>query len=728
MNNSDLDFILDGLNPQQQIAVEHGDGPLLILAGAGSGKTKTLTHRIAYLVSNRGLSPHEILAVTFTNKAAGEMRERLAKLLNQSADNRSFMPWMGTFHSISVRILRQFGEQIKIPGNFVILDESDRLSLVKAAMRELHIVEKQFSPRTIASLISSAKNDCMTPDDYFKVAKMPLQQVAAEVYPRYERLRRDGKALDFDDLLLETVRLLNSVPQVKQRLQEKFKSILIDEYQDTNAAQYKIVRALVGPDRNICVVGDDWQSIYSWRGADFTNILNFERDFPGAKIVKLEQNYRSTKAILNAAHNVIVKNQHRTDKALWSDGAEGKPVQILQTGSETDEAETVARSIAAEFRVGARNYKDFAVLYRTNAQSRVLEEAFLRFGLPYKIVGGTRFYDRSEVKDLLAYLKIIYQPFDRSSFQRIVNVPRRSLGDTSVTRFMEWQASRGLSIVDGLLNVASCDTLTSRARNAFLKLGQNLQGLAEAAKTTPPDVLLEKIIDLFDYRDYLNDGSLSAESRLENVSELVGFAKTYADIGLTGFLEEVALVSSADVAVGDDAVVLMTLHAAKGLEFPVVFIVGMEDGIFPGARAEFDPAAMEEERRLCYVGMTRAREELILTFARSRLLYGSRQYNAPSRFLSDIDSDIMDQLGRSNFGFQSGNFLQETDSFSGGFGANTEPEYIPDEVDLSIGDKVEHQIFGVGTVDSIDGQIVAVNFGLGRVKKLNVGFAPLKRL
>ncbi len=728
MNNFDGDFILDGLNPQQRAAVEYGDGPLLILAGAGSGKTKTLTHRIAYLVSKHGISPHEILAVTFTNKAAGEMRERLAKLLNQSAENRGFMPWMGTFHSISVRILRQFGEQVKISNNFVILDESDRLSLVKAAMRELHIAEKQFSPRTIASLISSAKNDCMTPDDYFKVAKMPLQQVAAEVYPRYERLRRDGKALDFDDLLLETVKLLNKIPEIRQHLQEKFKSILIDEYQDANAAQYKIVRALVGPDRNICVVGDDWQSIYSWRGADFTNILNFERDFPGAKIVKLEQNYRSTKAILNAAHNVIIKNQHRTDKALWSDGEEGKPVQILQTGSETDEAETIARNIAAEFRVGARNYKDFAVLYRTNAQSRVLEEAFLRFGLPYKIVGGTRFYDRSEIKDLLAYLKIIYQPFDRSSFQRIVNVPRRSLGDTSVTRFMEWQSGRGLSIVDGLLNVSGCDVLTPRARNAFFKLGQDLQNLAEAAKTTPPDVLLEKVIELFDYRAYLNDGSLSAESRLENVSELVGFAKTYADIGLTGFLEEVALVSSADATVGDDAVVLMTLHAAKGLEFPVVFMVGMEDGIFPGARAEFEPAAMEEERRLCYVGMTRARQELILTFARSRLLYGSRQYNSPSRFLSDIDPDMMDQLGRASFGFMPGTFSQESDSFSSNFGSSSEPEYVPDEVDLSIGDKVEHQIFGVGTVEGIDGQIVAVDFGSGRVKKLNVGFAPLKRL
>ncbi len=716
MKNTDTDKILSELNTEQLAAVKHDKGPLLILAGAGSGKTKTLTHRIAYLIGQHKASTDEILAVTFTNKAAGEMRERLATLLGVAPANRAFMPWMGTFHSIAVRILRFYGEQIGLPRNFVILDESDRLSLIRTAMRELNIVDKQFNPRSLSGLISSAKNDMMSPDDYYKVARMPLQQVAAEVYPRYEKLRRAAKALDFDDLLLETVRLLREVPMVKDELTGRFKYVLIDEYQDTNKAQYQIIRALVGAEKNICAVGDDWQSIYSWRGADFTNILNFERDFPGAKIVKLEQNYRSTAAILNAAHNVIVKNSQRTDKELWTARQGGAPVEIVPTSSETHEAEIIAQKIAMELRIGERSPDDFAVLYRTNAQSRVIEEIFLRFGLNYKIVGGTRFYDRAEVKDLLAYARLIYQPFDRASFERIVNVPKRGLGDTSVGKFLVWQVARGLSIVDGLLNVDNCNAITPRARAAFLKLGHQLRDLAALSETAEPDALLTRIIDTFDYNDYLNDGTPSAESRLENVAELVGVAKTYNDLGLAGFLEEVALVSSADVTSGQ-ATTLMTLHAAKGLEFPVVFMVGMEEGIFPGSRAEFDPATMEEERRLCYVGMTRARSELILTFASSRLLYGSRQYNQPSRFLSDIDEQFMN---KTQFGL-------ESETFAPSFGPS-EVDFVPDNIELAINNQVKHKIFGVGTVLAIEGTVVTVDFGTGQPKKLNVAFAPLEKL
>lgn len=716
MKNTDTDKILSELNTEQLAAVKHDKGPLLILAGAGSGKTKTLTHRIAYLIGQHKASTDEILAVTFTNKAAGEMRERLATLLGVAPASRAFMPWMGTFHSIAVRILRFYGEQIGLPRNFVILDESDRLSLIRTAMRELNIVDKQFNPRSLSGLISSAKNDMMSPDDYYKVARMPLQQVAAEVYPRYEKLRRAAKALDFDDLLLETVRLLREVPMVKDKLTDRFKYVLIDEYQDTNKAQYQIIRALVGTEKNICAVGDDWQSIYSWRGADFTNILNFERDFPGAKIVKLEQNYRSTASILNAAHNVIVKNSQRTDKELWTAQQGGAPVEIVPTSSETHEAEIIAQKIAMELRIGERSPDDFAVLYRTNAQSRVIEEIFLRFGLNYKIVGGTRFYDRAEVKDLLAYARLIYQPFDRASFERIVNVPKRGLGDTSVGKFLVWQVARGLSIVDGLLNVDNCDAITPRARAAFLKLGHQLRDLAALSETAEPDALLTRIIDTFDYNDYLNDGTPSAESRLENVAELVGVAKTYNDLGLAGFLEEVALVSSADVTSGQ-ATTLMTLHAAKGLEFPVVFMVGMEEGIFPGSRAEFDPATMEEERRLCYVGMTRARSELILTFASSRLLYGSRQYNQPSRFLSDIDEQFMN---KTQFGF-------ESETFTPSFGPS-EVDFVPDDIELAIDNQVKHKIFGVGTVLAIEGTVVTVDFGTGQPKKLNVAFAPLEKL
>lgn len=715
MNKPDID-ILKGLNPHQLAAVEHDKGPLLILAGAGSGKTKTLTHRIAYLIDQNKASTGEILAVTFTNKAAGEMRERLASLLGVASENRSFMPWMGTFHSIAVRILRYYGEQNGLPRNFVILDETDRLSLVKTVMRELNIVDKQFNPRTIASLISTAKNDMLSPDEYYKIARMPLQQIAAEVYPRYEKLRRDTKSLDFDDLLLETVRLLHKVSAVRDQLVARFKYVLIDEYQDTNKSQYQIIRLLTGKDQNICAVGDDWQSIYSWRGADFTNILNFERDFPGAKIIKLEQNYRSTAAILNAAHNVIVKNSQRTDKQLWTAQKGGAPVEIVATSSETHEAEVIAQKIAMDLRVGERSADDFAVLYRTNAQSRIIEEIFLRFGLNYKIVGGTRFYDRAEVKDLLAYARLIYQPFDRASFERIVNVPKRGLGDVSVQRFLAWQTARGLSIVDGLLNVEGCDGLTPRAKAAFLKLGNRLRDLTALSETAQPDVLLSRAIETFDYDDYLNDGSPSAESRLENVAELVGVAKTYAELGLAGFLEEVALVSSAD-ATSDQAVTLMTLHAAKGLEFPVVFMVGMEEGIFPGSRAEFDPATMEEERRLCYVGMTRARSELILTFASSRLLYGSRQYNQPSRFLSDIDDQFMN---KTEFGL-------ESETFAPSFGPS-EVDFVPDDIELAIDDQVKHKIFGVGIVLAIEGTVVTVDFGTGQPKKLNVAFAPLEKL
>jgi DNA helicase-2/ATP-dependent DNA helicase PcrA len=718
---TETDKILEGLNPPQREAVEFDEGPLLILAGAGSGKTKVLTHRIAYLIAARGVKPWEILAVTFTNKAAGEMRERLAKLLGQE-NTRGFMPWMGTFHSIAVRILRQYGENIEIPRNFVILDEADRLSLVKTAMKQLGITDKQFQPRSIASLISTAKNDCLSPDDYAATAKMPAQMIAADVYPRYERLRKDAKALDFDDLLLETVKLLKNVKEIREELRAKLKYVLIDEYQDTNKAQYQIVKMLLNSQHNICAVGDDWQSIYSWRGADFTNILNFERDFPGTKIVKLEQNYRSTEAILNAAHNIIVKNAQRTDKKLWTDKKGGSPVGILQTSNEIHEAEIVAQKVSTEVTLGARGYDEFAVLYRTNAQSRVIEEIFLRYGLPYKIVGGTRFYDRAEIKDLLAYLKLLYQPFDRPSFERIVNVPKRGLGDTSVGRFLLWQERRGTSIVDALRNVEMNDELTPRAKKSFAELGGNLVELAKLVETASPDELLEKVIDRFDYRAYLDDGTLQSESRLENVAELVGVAKTFTNTA--EFLEEVALVSSAD-QIADSAVTLMTMHAAKGLEFPVVFMVGMEEGIFPGQRAEYEPAAMEEERRLAYVGMTRAREELALTFAVSRLLYGSRQYNLPSRFLTDIDEDFIKPIS-SVPAANTANIVENT-ARTELIEKSDEPRFVPDELELSVGDQVRHQIFGTGTIIDIDGQIVAVDFGIGRVKKLNIAFAPLER-
>lgn len=721
MQNEDL---TKGLNPEQRRAVEHTTGPMLLLAGAGSGKTKTLTHRIAYLVAVRGVRPTNILAVTFTNKAAKEMRERLAHLTSSSADDRSFMPFMGTFHSICVRLLRFDGEQIGIPRNFVIFDEADRLSTIKEAMKQLGISDKQITPRSIASMISSAKNDMVTPEEFAAASKLPVQRVAADIYPRYERMKKAAAALDFDDLIGETVKLLSEVKEIREKWQRQFEYILIDEYQDTNTAQYRLVKLLINSSANICVVGDDWQSIYSWRGADFTNIINFERDFPGTKIIKLEQNYRSTKHILDAAHSVITKNLKRTDKKLWTAATDGQPVQIMQVGSERQESEVLITRIKSAVGLGARRYGEYAVLYRTNAQSRTIEEAFIRYGIPYKIVGGQRFYDRKEIKDILAYLRLIYQSSDRSSFLRIVNVPTRGLGPTSISKFLDWHETRGTNLLQSIGASAACTALTPKARQALSGLGDILATAADQVEKISLPELIKLIIKRTGYDKYLDDGSVSAEDRLQNVQELISVAREYTDVGLSGFLEEVALISDLDsTELGSDAVTLMTLHAAKGLEFPVVFMVGMEESIFPHSRTLYEPQDMEEERRLCYVGMTRAKEELYLISAASRLLYGTTQHNPPSRFLSDIDGTItsMGAYGSpepenlaSHFRFDAGN----------------EPHIVPenDELGLGIGDKVRHGVFGVGQVVAIDGLNISVDFAGRGTKRLNVAFAPLERV
>jgi DNA helicase II / ATP-dependent DNA helicase PcrA len=712
-----MSALLKDLNPAQAEAVMHGDGPLLILAGAGSGKTKTLTHRIAHLVAEKGVSPRSVLAVTFTNKAAKEMRERLAHLLGHDAADRYFMPWMGTFHSICVRLLRFDGEHIGVPKNFVIFDEADRLGAIKQVMKQLNISEKQHAPRSISGMISSAKNDLVTPEEFATHARLPGQQVAADVFPRYEKLRRDAAALDFDDLIAETVRLLSDVPEIRDKWRQNFQHVLIDEYQDTNAAQYRLVKLLINDHKNICVVGDDWQSIYSWRGADFTNILNFERDFPGTKVVKLEQNYRSTKHILDAAHKVIAKNQQRSNKKLWTEAGSGLPVQITQAGSEIHEAEIVATRISSAVSLRVRRYSDFAVLYRTNAQSRAMEEVFIRYNVPYRVVGGVRFYDRKEIKDVVAYLRLLYQPADRASFLRIVNIPTRGLGPTSVEKFLLWQGTTGLDIVTCLSEVELCTTITPRARASFLELGDALVKLREIIEETPLPDLIELVLKRFNYLEFLNDGSPQAEDRQENVQELISVAREYAELGLSGFLEEIALISDLDnVDDTADAVTLMTLHAAKGLEFPVVFMIGMEETIFPHTRALYEAAEMEEERRLCYVGMTRAREELHLLSATSRLLYGSRQYNPPSRFLADIDGAATLTPG------------VEAPASAANVPFGDEPRIVSEDMGLEIGDSVRHKVFGRGTVVSIDGMTLGIAFEGRGVKKLNAAFAPLERI
>ena len=704
--------ILEGLNAAQRSAVMQTTGPLLILAGAGSGKTKTLAHRIAYLTSHENVWPSEILAVTFTNKAARELRERVWRL-SETAEGevpRNFMPWMGTFHGICVRLLRLEGSVIGIAPNYVIYDEDDRQGLIKQAMKELSIDSQQIKPRAASGIISNAKNELKTPADFGADTKYPYQQNLAKLYARYEKLRKTAGALDFDDLLVETVRLLRDHPDIRRKWQQHFKHIFIDEYQDTNAAQYMIVKYLVNDTQNICVVGDDWQSIYSWRGADFTNILNFERDYPAATVIKLEQNYRSTNAILAAAQAVISKNKVRTDKKLWTDRGEGMPVEVHQTYDEAEEASLVAGRIGTHSSIGARSYSDFAVLYRMNAQSAPLERALRLARIPYQLVGGVRFYDRKEIKDVIAYLRVIYQPNDRLSFSRIVNVPTRGIGATSLERFLMWQSESSYDIIEALTMAHEATTLTPKARKALGALGahfKELRTMLTDGQALPGDII-ERLLQLTNYRQYLRDGTPQAEEREENIGQLLSDVQVFAD--LPEFLEETALIASADTTAGDDKVTLMTLHAAKGLEFPVVFMVGMEEGVFPHGRVyDAGPAELEEERRLCYVGMTRAREELHLTYARSRLQFGQRAYNQVSRFIADMGDQVA---------------------------AVDEPTYVPDsqdeyygdELPFEIGDRVRTAAFGTGEIMDIDGLAVTLRLDSGLVKKLNAEYARLEKL
>ena len=1066
-----LDKLLEGLNPEQKRAVETTEGPLLILAGAGSGKTKTLAHRIAYLIATGMASPYNILAVTFTNKAANEMRQRVARLLGDQAENRGFMPYMGTFHGICVRLLRQDGEYLGIPRSFVIYDEMDRRAAVKQVIKQLSIDEKSFPAPLIASLISGAKNEMLTPGDYVALANGPAQDTAARVFPLYEKILKEASALDFDDLINRTVALLETHQEVRYKWSTQFRYVMIDEYQDTNLAQYKLVKLLTNQQHNIAVVGDDWQclvegslveakegfrkieeinegelvksaggysgtsyfkvtskkksqyqgeviqiktatgkiltctpnhllfarwgkteayfvylmfakskgyrigsakgtrfdgkkhdiglrvranqeradrmwvikvckdheeaiyfenlfaykygipmlvfhaynnrymkfsqehidaiygeidtveraerlmidlgivvdyphfspqattrnnlkrvnlnvvlfgdkrttarsawsasrlsvnttnrqdlqtfenlgyavrdgkagtfrsevhdldygkieelaesikreaagelqvnkysfltdkkfnfmpagqiypdmlvpsvsgelviedrvtevikkaysgsvydldvenvhnyvasgiavhnSIYSWRGADFRNILSFEKDYKNCTVIKLEQNYRSTKHILDAAHSVITKNTVRSDKKLWTEAGDGFPVQMVQAASERAEAELIVRRVRLGVDGGFRHYRDYAVLYRTNAQSRPIEDVFIRYGIPYRIVGGVRFYDRKEIKDILAYLRLVMQSEDRVSFERVVNVPARGIGAKSLANFYAWRTSQGYTLAEALTEVATCDSLTTKAVAGLDELGAILSALRSIVEITPVAGLIESLLRRLDYLNYLDDSTPLGEARQENVRELLSVAQEYQDVGLDGFLEEVALVSDVDTAdFGSDAVMLMTLHAAKGLEFPVVFMTGMEETLFPHSRALYDQNEMEEERRLCYVGMTRAKQELYMTFATSRLLYGGVQHNLPSRFLGDIDR-----------GFQTANGSQDY------FGLDATPSASHPMVDMGLtdaslpelrylpevneGDAVRHKIFGLGTIVSINGELVTVHF------------------
>lgn len=715
-----MEIFTEGLNPAQKEAVETLAGPVLILAGAGSGKTKTLTHRIANLIAH-GIPGDRMLAVTFTNKAAKEMRDRLWRLLQQArsdarltqsfkddvfADNaamlatdgtpgrdidsdgftnppRNFMPYMGTFHGICVRILRIEYQAAGLDRNFVIYDTDDQISLIKQAMKDLKIDDKTLRPKSVQSTISHCKNTGQTPEEYEEEAYYPNQVKTAKIFARYEKLKRESFALDFDDLLLEVTKLFENNKTIREKWQNRFEHILIDEYQDTNHIQYRLVKALVNQDRNICVVGDDWQSIYSWRGADFTNILNFERDFPGAKTIKLEQNYRSTGNILTASQKIINQNKTRTDKELFTTSGEGEPIEIQSLMDETAEASFVAMKIInllvnskaviqnGELVKDFTSYSDFAVLYRTNAQSYAIEKAFISHQIPYKIIGGVRFYDRKEVKDVLAILKLIVNFHDRISLDRICRNVLSGIGPASLEKVHTFlnQSENYDATAQGrqnaLLDTGLLDALSGKAKNNFARLQNFLRDLDITLK---PAEIIEKVIHYFGLAELVQDGTPSGDERAENLNTMIGNAAEFES--LDDFLAEATLMSSADEQTSTNFVTLMTIHAAKGLEFPAVFLVGLEEGLFPSSRSD-DEDSIEEERRLAYVGMTRARKLLILTYAGSRFSNGQRSYNMPSRFLMELGYDPygstnLNNSSSNNFGFnsQSRNHSRSFDPFN----------------------------------------------------------------
>ncbi|HRV76197.1 MAG TPA: UvrD-helicase domain-containing protein, partial [Candidatus Saccharimonadales bacterium] len=610
------DFLQE-LNAAQYKAATALDGPVLVLAGAGSGKTKTLVYRIAHLLRS-GIYPSQILAVTFTNKAAKEMRERVQSLhlsLDGEKNTDFTLPYLGTFHSICVRILRRDGEHIGIPSNFVIYDDGDRMQLIKQILKNDLKVQDIKQARPVLSLISKMKNDGLTQDDLDFSAKTPTERLTAEAWPIYKKRMADLGALDFDDLILKTAELFTDSEEVREAYKSRFKHILVDEYQDTNPIQYKLLKCLTDEKSNIFVVGDDWQSIYSWRGADYRIILNFEQDFPGAQVIKLEQNYRSTQNILDAAHKIITKNSSRSSKELFTDEGPGKDVELLQASSENHEAEIIITKMRDLMADEDRKWKDFVVLYRTNAQSRTFEEAFMRTGTPYQIVGGIRFYERKEVKDLISYLRLIYNPNDSVSFDRIINVPARGIGAKSLLAIQNFAIQQG-SLSHALCLIDECPGLSSKALSATKNFYSKIEKLrADLLKFSVAEII-QTVISLFNLDEFYNDNTPQGIERLENLRELASVATSQGANDLGAFLEDIALVSDLDsLSSTGDSVTLMTIHGSKGLEFPVVFIAGLEEGVFPHSRSATNQEELEEERRLAYVAMTRAREALYLVYA-----------------------------------------------------------------------------------------------------------------
>jgi DNA helicase II / ATP-dependent DNA helicase PcrA len=739
VTDPDESMLLDGLNPTQREAVLYGDGPLLLFAGAGSGKTRVLTHRIAHLVLERGVRPRNVLAVTFTNKAAKEMRERLEKLIGPGAGKEL---WAGTFHSTCARLLRERGESIGLPRDFVVYDDDDQLTVIKECLHQLNLDDRQYAPRAVLSFISRAKEKLIEPDNFKEHFTGFFENVVARIYTLYQEKLTLNHALDFDDLIGKAVRMLQQREDVREYYQNKFKYVLVDEYQDVNMSQYKLTQLLSNGTRNICIVGDDDQSVYGWRGADIEIILGFEADYPDAKTIKLEQNYRSTKTILETAYAVVSRNRGRKDKKLWTENPDGEAVLVWEAINEQEEAVYVAQTIREALDDGTRRLSDFAILYRTNAQSRVLEEVFINYRIPYQIVGGLRFYERREIKDLMAYLRLIHNPFDSVSLKRIVNVPARGIGATSWARIEDAAQKRGVATWDALADIDGLDLKPSirKAIQGFTALVASLRSRRESLSVTK---LVEAVLEETGYKRLLEaEKTVEAQSRLENVQELLSvtqqFELTSEDPTLRGFLEQTALIADIDSLGGEgaDAVVLMTLHSAKGLEFPEVFLVGMEESIFPHFRSLQDDKSLEEERRLAYVGITRAREKLHLTFAARRTIFGNIQINAPSRFVRDIPLEhLAVPAGGRIPGFARAR-QRELHSYSGG--STQQPSTKPTVATPSgpapfkPGEKVKHAVFGMGVVVACTGTgddaQVTVAFPNVGVKKLVVGYARLEKL
>ncbi|MCR4426822.1 MAG: UvrD-helicase domain-containing protein [Firmicutes bacterium] len=740
--------LLQDLNPPQREAVTCTEGPLLILAGAGSGKTRVLTHRVAHLIAGRGVAPYHILAVTFTNKAAEEMRSRVTELAGRAGQ----YVWVSTFHSLCARILRQEIEHLGFKRGFTIYDESDQVTAVRRCMRELNVSGDMYRPQAVLAAVSSAKNDLVGPDEYHASARDVRERTIASIYRRYQEILRAQNAVDFDDLIMLSVRLFREHPEVLGAYQDRFRYIMVDEYQDTNHAQYILVKLLASGHRNLCVVGDDDQSIYEWRGADIRNILDFERDYPEAHVVKLEQNYRSTKNILDAANRVIAHNVGRKSKSLWTSREPGQRVFHYQAENEKDEARFIADEVQRLTRGGQASFGDFAVLYRMNAQSRAIEEVLLNRGIPYRIVGGLKFYERREVKDVLAYLRVVYNPDDDVSVERIINVPKRGIGESTLAVARALAAEEGASLYRGVVLASTSERVPARARRALSGFISVIESLVSKRGQVTVSEMVEAILDDTGYvRELEAERTVEAESRIENLREMLSvtrefearqtaFAQDSGTIGAGGapgvpdtpessaaarlaggpsdigtFLEEVALLTDLDrTVVGGDSMTLMTLHSAKGLEFPTVFIAGVEENIFPLGRSVSDRRSLEEERRLCYVGITRARDRLYLLHAANRTIYGQTVANPPSRFLSEIPDDLL------------------ADAWEERFAVSRVACARHDGTEYGEGDRVWHAKFGEGVVVAISpsgrDHIVDIAFPGQGIKQFALSFAPLRKL